>query len=145
MAAVQDTVDAIAFVLGTITSPAPIKVYTYDPLAEGMKLPAAVVQPPDITRVGVDGAESQLGTEDWSFNVPVLIYVVAGEARNAQATGVEYVESFIGAIDANPGLNAGSGDIAVDAKVVSATPGWTQDTAVPAFAYECNVQVLRFI
>lgn len=102
-------------------------------------VPAGVVGLPRGNRVGVDEAESQLGSEDWYLTYPTALFFDLSEAQFSQAQAVEKLEAFISAIDDNPTL-AGT---VLDAKVTNFEAEIVQDTNRPLLSYVCDVEVLK--
>ncbi len=103
-------------------------------------LPAGVVELPTVSRVQEN---SQLGSEDWMMDFPVVLYFDLSDAAFSQEQAAEMVEAFIAAVDANPSL--GSPTIVDDAVVTSATPSFETDTARPMVAYTCTLELNKLV
>lgn len=121
-----------------------IKVHKWDPGTAGIdSLPAGVISVPTIRRVGVDEAESQLGTRDWIITFPVTLAFDLADPAFTQAQAIEYVEAFIKRIDTD-NLQASDASI-LDAKVTLAEPSEVVDQARPRLDYDCTVEVLKLV
>lgn len=128
--ALKNVVDAIANVSGEKWAPKDIGT-----------TPAAVVGLPRGNRVEVDGAESQLGSEDWYMTYTVALYFDLSEAKFSQAQAAEIVEAVISAVDDNPDL---SGTV-LDAKVTNFEPEVIDDRNRPLLSYVLDVDVLKLV
>jgi hypothetical protein len=103
--------------------------------------PVGIVGLPTGSRVGVDEAESQLGSDDWNLSYPVALFFDLAEAAASQAQAVEAVEAVIAAIDDNPTLSA----TVFDAKVTNFEPEAITDRNRPLLAYTLDVDVLKLV
>lgn len=116
-----------------------VKAYKWSP--HGMdRLPAAVIEAPDISRRDLEAAESELGASDWLLTFPVTLYVQLDEAFAAQAAAVEFLEAFVQAIDADAGLGVAG---VIETRVTSAEPAVIEEQKRALYAYECRVEALR--
>jgi len=103
-------------------------------------LPAGVVELPTVDR---RAENSQLGSEDWDMEFPVVLYFDLSEAESSQELAAEQVEAFIAAVDANPSL--GSATIVDDAVVTSAVPSFDLDGARPMVVYTCTLELTKLV
>jgi hypothetical protein len=104
-------------------------------------VPAGVVGVPRGSRVAVDTAESQLGSEDWNLTYTVALFFDLSEAQFSQAQAVEILEAFIAAVDDNPTLDG----TVIDAKVTNFEPEVVETMNRPLLSYACDVDVLKLV
>lgn len=135
---VADRLKAIAE--GLAVTPT-VKGYRWAP-ARIDKLPAIVVEPPELRRPDPEQGESQLGAEDWNLSFPVVVYVDLREAEMAQDRAVEIVEALIAALDDDTSLIALGCE---DVELIEAEPIVIDDKARPMFAYRCTVELTRLV
>ena len=120
-----------------------VKAYKWAPRDLDGTGPWAVVEMPAIGRIGLDEAETQLGTDDWTVTFPVVFYCALDEARYAQAQITAVVEEWITAVDANPfAADATVDDIAV---TDAGPPEIEADAARPRVVYPTTVQLLKVV
>ena len=133
---------SVGFTVNATSYTSTVKGYSWAP-RDLDKIPAAVVEMPEVERVDVDTPESQLGSFDWRVTFPVVFYFELDEAARGQAQAVNVVEAFIKAIDASPTM----GDNAIiDSKVVHAgPPEIIDDEARALIRYPCELRILKEI
>ena len=141
-----DTIDglSVTFTDGDSTDhTVTVKGYKWAPRDLDGTGPWGVVEMPAVERIGLDEAETQLGTDDWTVEFPVVFYCALDEARYAQAQIVAVVEEWIAAIDSNPfAADASVDDITV---IDAGPPEIDPDAARPLVIYPTTVQLLKFV
>ena len=139
----QPVADLVAALIESLDVDPLIKGYSIDPGPVGLdSLPAGVCGLPKIQRTDADGGESQLGTYDWTIELPVMFLFDLYDTTTAQAQALQTVEAFIKAVDT--GSLSTSDPQIVDAKVTSSDPGELIDEARPMLSYDCRLQILRY-
>jgi hypothetical protein len=111
--------------------------------------PWAVVQLPAIDRTGLEEPESQVGTEDWDLEFPVVFYFeLTGAPEFVQEQAIAVIEAFIAAVDSDPLLSSAeipAGQIE-EAKVTAAGPPELDvDQQRPLLVYPCDVALLALV
>lgn len=109
-------------------------------------LPAVMLDMVTIRRVEPDEGDSQLGTRDWHFEVPIEIYVDAlinvQDPAAASARAEELACRLIALIDSDPTLGnwGDNGGLysGIEAVIASVEPfvGTLNDTAQPVLGYD---------
>lgn len=118
-----------------------ITAYRWAP--KDLDLPCAVVEMPTIARVAPEAAESQLGSDDWLIEFPVVFYFELDDPVFAQEQAVNTVEAFIQAIDADGNLGMAT---VIDTKVIeSGPPELIVDQQRAQIAYPTRVQLLKLV
>lgn len=132
-------VDPIAGALCARAEGVELKPYKWAPT--DIKPPCVVLELPAIRRTGVDQREDHLGQTDWTLSFPTIFYFALDNPATAQPKALEFVESFIFAIDADNGL----GGLCQEAKVVEvAEPEFVEDQANAPLRWPARVEVLTF-
>ena len=136
---IEPVADALQAKLAAITlQGAAVKAYTWAP-ARLDRVPAAVIEAPDVSRRDIEGAESQLGSNDWLLTFPVTLYVQLDEPVAAQTAAVDGLEQFVQAVDADAGLGIAG---VIESRVVTGEPAVIEEQKRALYAYECRVEVL---
>jgi len=125
--------------LGVIPAP---KVYWPAPARITAPI-SIVIEPPDLIRGGLDQPEPEIGSEAWTMNFPLVIYVDLREAEKAQDRAVELVEALIAKTDDDPTLQNLSG--VDDTALTEAETFVVDDQTKPLFGYRCTIEVLRLV
>lgn len=140
---IQPLADLVAAKIRALDIDLDVSAYSVDPGLSGIdSLPVGVVGLPQIERTDPDEAESQIGTFDWRFEIPVTFLFDLGDTATAQAQALDTVEAFIKTVDA-AALSISDPSI-VDAKVVRSDPGEIVDAARPMLSYTCTLRVLKY-
>src|SRR4051794_32883300 len=83
---------AIATVIGALSVSPSVRGTHWDPGVSGIDaLPTGIVGLPRIVRTGLDKADSQLGSKDWTITYPVALIFDLSEAQYSQAQAAEVV------------------------------------------------------
>lgn len=136
---IEPVADALQAKLAAIAlQGATVKAYTWAP-ASLDRVPAAVIEAPEVSRRDIEGAESQLGSNDWLLTFPVTLYVLLDEPVAAQTAAVDGLEQFVQAVDADAGLGIAG---VIESRVVTGEPAVIDDQQRALYAYECRVEVL---
>lgn len=101
---------------------------------------AAEIEIPDVSRTGVEEAESQLGADDWDLTYVVSLWVNLTETSVCQQRLVALLEQWIAAVDADVTF----GGLVLEAKVTEAKRQY-QLAKRPLVGYETTVSVLKLV
>lgn len=138
---IQPTADALAATLAAADLTVALKTYRWT-VRDLDRVPAAVIELPDLDRNARDEPERELGSNDWGMIFPVTLYFDLSEPVAAQEQAAETVEKVIAAIDADYTL----GGVVENSKIVSAEPSYDYtDQARPLLAYACEAHVIRHV
>lgn len=138
---IDSTADLIVTALQGLTGLADAEKWA--PGMGGFNLPGAVVALPDVTRVGVEQPETQLGTRDWLMSYRVVFYFDLADAKTAQAQAASVLEEWIQAIDSET-LSVSDASI-IDAKVTTSQPFQVVDAPRPTLGYETTLELLKLV
>ena len=141
-----DTIDdmSVTFTDGNNAShTTAVKGYKWAPRDLDGAGPWGVIELPTVTRIGLDEAETQVGTKDWAVEFPVVFYIPLDEAAYAQALATAVVEDWLTAIDDNPFTADATVD---DITVTDAGPAEIDaDSSRPVVIYPTTVQLMKFV
>jgi hypothetical protein len=99
-----------------------LKVYDHSP-RDLDELPAVEMLLPYIRRVGLDEADSELGSSDWILEYPLRLHVALDDPETAADDALALVGQIVGVVDANPTLGVVDGTVA-DARILEADGGY---------------------
>ena len=126
--------DAIAATIAGLTPST--YAHRWDPAFAGIdRVPAGIVIPP--LRIDAMANRAQIGSRDWQVEWPLLFYFDCARLPSAQARGMETIEAFIKAIDADHTLG---GEVEI-ARVIGAATTDIDDegTGRPLLEVEATV------
>ncbi len=102
-----------------------VKVYEYEP-RDLDELPALTVGGMEIDRVDPDESESEIGAVDYDITTTVQIYESCDDPKTAFRRIRRLIPAAVAAVDKNG--SSPLRDLALDAKVVSSTVGFTDQS-----------------
>lgn len=105
--------------------------------------PCAVVEMPAVRRADPEEPESQLGTNDWEVDFPVVFYFDLADPEYSQQQAVATVEAFIQAVDEDGNLGFPT---VLDTKVVETGPPEIMgDQTRAQIVYPTRVSLLKLV